>query len=177
LCLDPDPAHVSILAQQIGSGALPPFCKAQCGILSDLPADATANTIVYIDVLEHIEDDAAEIRTAIAHLRPAGHLIVLAPAFNWLYSPFDQAVGHYRRYDKKDAWRLGHPSLSLRSVFFLDSIGFLASLANRLYLRAPLPSPAQIQFWDKKLVPMSIFADRLFGSLFGRTIVMIWAKH
>jgi hypothetical protein len=52
-------------------------------------------------VIEHIEDSTAELRRAVDLLAPGGHLLILVPAFNYLYSPFDKAIGHFRRYDKK----------------------------------------------------------------------------
>ena len=176
LCLDPDPAHASRLAQRIESGDLPSFCEAKCGVLTDLAGDVMADTILYIDVLEHIDDDRAEMREAAAHLRSGGNVVVLSPAFGFLYSPFDKAVGHFRRYRKKDIHRLTVPDLQLRKVFYLDSIGFFASLANRLLLKSTMPSPAQIALWDRLMIPISRYADRLFWPLFGKTIVMVWQK-
>lgn len=176
LCLDPDPAHASRLGQRIASGDLPAFCKAKCGVLADLAADGQTDTILYIDVLEHIEDDQAEMRQAASHLKPGGNVVVLSPAFSFLFSPFDKAVGHYRRYRKQDIQRLTVPGLRLQAAFYLDSIGFFASLANRLLLRSTMPSPAQIALWDRLMIPISRYADRLFGALFGKTIVMVWRK-
>ena len=111
-----------------------------------------------------------------AHLKPGGHIIVLSPAFKWLYSSFDKAIGHYRRYTPADARRLTVAELPLQHIFFLDSVGLFASLANWFLLRAPAPSPSQIRVWDRAMVPASVYTDRIFGSLFGRTIVMIWQK-
>ena len=54
------------------------------------------------DVLEHIEDDAAFLQEIFAILVPAGSLVVTVPAFQSLYSGFDEEVGHYRRYSSKD---------------------------------------------------------------------------
>src|SRR5262249_32191136 len=118
----------------------------------------------------------AEMRIAATHLNSGGRIIVLSPAFNWLYSPYDRAIGHYRRYTRRDAKRLTVPQLSLQQTFFLDSIGLFASLTNRLLLRATAPSSRQIAVWDRMMVPMSIYTDRLFGAMFGRTIIMIWKK-
>src|SRR5262249_19930839 len=176
LCLDPDPKHVSHLNDLIAGGNLPPFCEARRGILADLAPDERADTIIYIDVLEHIEDDEAEMRIAAAHLVSRGRIVVLSPAFNFLYSPFDRSIGHYRRYTRKDVRRLTVQSLSLQALFFLDSVGFFASVSNRLIMRKAQPSLGDIQVWDKMLVPISMLSDRLFGRLFGRSIVMVWHK-
>jgi hypothetical protein len=176
LCLEPDPANASRLARRIANGELPKTCRARAGVLSDLDRSVLAETILYVDVLEHIEDDETEMRVAAAHLALHGHLVVLSPAWNYLYTAFDKAVGHHRRYRKADVKRLGVPGLASRSVFFLDSIGLLASLANRVLLKSPMPSPEQIAFWDRVLVPLSSHADPLFRGRVGKTIVMVWQK-
>src|SRR5215469_9683834 len=84
LCLDPDPSFASHIAERIDTGELPANCEAKCGVLADLPPEELADTILYIDVLEHIERDVDEMRVATAHLKPGGRILVLAPAFKWL---------------------------------------------------------------------------------------------
>jgi SAM-dependent methyltransferase len=176
LCLDPDPSHVAQLARMIAAGELPGCCEARGGVLADLSPDVLADTIMYIDVLEHIEADEKEISLAASHLRVGGHIVVLSPAFGFLYSPFDKAVGHYRRYEKSDVGRLTANTLVLVDAYFLDSIGFLASLTNRMLLKSSMPTSSQIALWDRVMIPLSKYADILFKSLFGRSIVMIWRK-
>jgi SAM-dependent methyltransferase len=176
LCLDPDAQHVSHLASRIAAGDLLPCCEARCGVLADLPPEESADTIIYVDVLEHIENDEDEMRVAAARLITGGHIVALSPAFNFLYSPFDEAIGHYRRYAPKDAGRLTVSSLTLQRIFFLDSLGFFASAINRLITRRSQPLIHQIQIWDKAIVPMSVLTDKIFGRLFGKSVVMIWQK-
>ncbi|MDQ0392544.1 class I SAM-dependent methyltransferase [Labrys monachus] len=177
LCLDPDPKHAEHLRSLISAGTLPPFCKAACGVLSDLDAGAKVDTIFYIDVLEHIEDDEGEIRKAMAYLEPGGRIVVLSPAFNVIFSNFDRAVGHFRRYRKSDAGRLTPDGLVVEQIFYLDCMGFVAALANRLFLRTSTPSAKQVLFWDRCLVPISRILDRGLGQLFGKTIVMVWKRQ
>jgi hypothetical protein len=57
---------------------------------------------------------------------------------------------------------------------YLDSVGLLASLGNKLFLRSPIPSEAQIRFWDRFMVPISTFADHALGYALGRSILVIW---
>ena len=60
------------------------------------------DTIIYLDVLEHIEHDQKEFLNAFSNLNDGGHLIVSVPAYNFLYSKFDKDFGHYKRYNKAD---------------------------------------------------------------------------
>ena len=68
------------------------------------------NTILYLNVLEHIEKDVEEINQALKKLKPNGHLIILVPAHNELYGKFDKAIGHIKRYktDFFKSLKLGH---------------------------------------------------------------------
>jgi len=176
LCLDPDPRHVVHVAHRIATGDLPPCCEVRCGVLADLPPDEIADTIVYIDVLEHIENYEEEMRAAASRLSIGGLVVALSPAFNLLYSPFDEAIGHFRRYAPRDAQRLTVHPLRLERLFFLDSLGLFVSAMNRFITRRSKPSIHQIQIWDKAIVPLSTITDKVCSHLFGRSIVMIWRK-
>jgi hypothetical protein len=79
-----------------------------------------------LDVLGHIEDDDAELRLAARYLRKGGHLIVLAPAHQFLYSPFDGAIGHFRRHCRRSLRAAAPPELSFVLLRYLDSAGLMA---------------------------------------------------
>src|SRR5206468_4391930 len=96
VCLEPDTELVGRLADQLRAGSRK--YETICGTLASIPAEECFDTICYIDVLEHIEDDAGEMKRAAAHLRPGGRVIVLSPAHQWLFTAFDGAIGHFRRY-------------------------------------------------------------------------------
>ena len=58
------------------------------------------DTIMYMDVLEHIKADKREIKKAVSLLNSDGYLIIFVPAFQILYSSFDKDIGHVRSYRK-----------------------------------------------------------------------------
>jgi len=148
------------------------------GTLSSLEPGRSFDSIAYIDVLEHIEDDAAEVRCAIEHLKPGGHLIVLCPAHQWLYSPFDKAIGHYRRYNRS-LMTAAFPSSGGQFIqrVYLDSVGLSASLVNKAIMRQSMPNHGQIALWDGFMVPLSKWIDPLLGRNFGKTVVFVWRKN
>jgi SAM-dependent methyltransferase len=61
---------------------------------------AKYDAIILFDVIEHIEDPVSFMRSALYHLRPGGYVFINVPALQSLYSKFDVAVGHCRRYRK-----------------------------------------------------------------------------
>jgi 2-polyprenyl-3-methyl-5-hydroxy-6-metoxy-1,4-benzoquinol methylase len=150
--------------------------QARHGTLSDLPTDERFDTIVYVDVLEHIEPDCAELLAAANRLTPDGHLLVLAPAFQSLYSDFDRAIGHYRRYTIDSLKALTPRDTIVVHARYLDAVGACLSAANRLILSRPAPTRRNILFWDRCVVPISRIADRLLGRFAGRSVVCVWRK-
>lgn len=166
VCLEPDPELFARLRETQGESIL--------GTLADV-ADQRFDTILYIDVLEHIEDDASELKRAASLLRSGGRILVLSPAHPWLFSPFDAAIGHFRRYNRAMLQEIS-PCTAER-IFYLDSMGLFASAANKLLLKQSMPTLGQIQTWDRMIVPVSRgFADRSLGFRAGKTIVGVWKK-
>lgn len=175
LCLEPDPLQGLEVELAIKAGTLPSCCEARVGTLADL-GDERFDVLLYIDVLEHIEDDRGELNRAALFLRPGGRLIVLAPAHQWLFTAFDRSVGHFRRYNKRMMRELRPDGLELRGLDYIDSAGLLASLANRCFLRQAMPTPWQIQTWDRWLVPASRALDPCLRGSLGKSILGMWTK-
>jgi hypothetical protein len=146
------------------------------GTLAGISTPELFDTIVYLDVLEHIEDDRAELALAAAHLRPGGRVLVLAPAHQSLFSPFDRAVGHFRRYARKSLSAIGPAALTLERLEYLDSVGLLASFANRALLKQQVPTLAQIRTWDRLMVPLSLLLDPLLARRVGKSILAVWRR-
>lgn len=167
LCLEPDP--------QLARRMNPPSGRhrVMVGTIADLSRGGF-DAILYLDVLEHIGDDRGEMRRAAALLNPGGSLIVLSPAHSCLFSPFDEAVGHFRRYDRKSLRAAAPPGLHECNMEYLDSCGLLASLGNRLFLESANPTLRQIQTWDRWLVPFSRCLDRLSFGRVGKSILGVW---
>jgi 2-polyprenyl-3-methyl-5-hydroxy-6-metoxy-1,4-benzoquinol methylase len=175
-CIEPDPLLAGQLQQNLPNPRAGQTWRAIHGALSDMANNPRADTIIYADVLEHIEDDRAEASLAASMLNPGGFLIVLVPAHQWLYSPFDAAIGHYRRYDRASMKALAPQNLQLVEMRYLDSVGMAASMANRFLLKASSPTPAQIELWDKRLVPLSKICDRLLRYRLGKSLLAIWRR-
>ncbi|MBI3139236.1 MAG: class I SAM-dependent methyltransferase [Sphingobacteriales bacterium] len=174
LLLEPDASMCEVLQTKIKDGNLPALCRVQTGTIDLL--DEKFDTIIYIDVLEHIRKDREELFKAASLLNPGGHLLVLSPAFPHLYSPFDKAIGHYRRYTRRSLGQLAPASLRLIRCRYYDSFGYLAALANKVFLRQQYPGIRQVLFWDRWLIPLSRIIDQLLFHLFGKSILAVWKK-
>jgi SAM-dependent methyltransferase len=176
VCLEPDASLASRIADEDRREPYPVSPEVVVGTLETLdPADAF-DCLLYIDVLEHIADDVGEVRRAADHLAPGGVLVVLCPAHQSLFSDFDRAIGHHRRYDAAMMAALTPPTLRSERIYYLDSSGILPSLANRLRKGKGVPSKWPILLWDRALIPLSRLLDPLFGHRLGKTVVGIWTK-
>ena len=177
VCLEPDAVLAARLTANLKEATGGQTREIVFGTLRNLDPDSKFDTILYIDVLEHIEDDREELENAALRLRSGGRVIVLSPAHQWLFTPFDAAIGHFRRYNRRMLRRISPPSLRLDSLFYLDSAGLALSGANRLLMRRPMPTKAQLGIWDGCAIPISRVLDRCLLDSVGKSIVGIWLRE
>jgi SAM-dependent methyltransferase len=108
------------------------------GDAADIPlASGTLDAVVALDILEHVDDDAAAFAECARALRPGGHLVLSVPAFRWLWGPHDVALMHRRRYTLRQvrARLEGAGLVPLRishSVFFLFGAVVAVRLVDKL---------------------------------------------
>jgi len=174
LSLEPDARLCGEYRLRQSQGRIPAFCELVHGTLESLPSDDTFDSIIYIDVLEHIQDDRSEFGRAHDRLTSGGHLLVLCPAHNFLFSAFDKAIGHFRRYNKQMYRELSNCPPS--ELEYLDSIGMAASVANKWVLKQSCPTEKQIILWDRVFVRMSRVLDPLTFRMIGKSILGVWKK-
>ena len=136
------------------------------------------DTIIALDVLEHIKDDKNEIKKLYTSLNKEGHLIINVPAFDFLYSEFDKSIGHFRRYNKKNLQKkIEALKFSKCRLFYYDSIGFILSLISKIFLKKKYKKNFQnkIQLWNF-LIPISKVVDFFILNIFGKSLCVIIKK-
>jgi len=135
------------------------------------------NTVLYLDVLEHIKDDQSEIRKAISSIKKGGYLIINVPAYSHLYSKFDKDVGHNKRYEKKDFLKLLKEfKISSSQYIYYDSIGYLLSFMSKIFITNYKKNfEKKIKFWDS-LIWLSKILDKVIFNLFGKSLLVIIKK-
>ncbi|MCX6102484.1 MAG: methyltransferase domain-containing protein [Proteobacteria bacterium] len=175
-CLEPDAKLCEQL--KLNLKEIPGDCthKVVRGTMATLPSTSQYDSILYFDVLEHIKNDHSEIQTAFHHLNKGGYLIILSPAYEWLYSSFDKAIGHFRRYDKESFNGLSSPGIHPIKLYYLDSLGIVLSFLNKFVIRTTQPKLSQILFWDRRIIPLSKKVDKFLGYRLGKSILGIWQK-
>ena len=134
------------------------------------------DSVAYINVLEHIEDDGAELRRAHAALRPGGHLLVFVPALAWLYSDFDRQIGHHRRYHRDGLERLaGGCGFSIVRCRYFDVAGVLPWYVNFVLLRRGLGGTG-VSLYDRLVVPPMRLAESVVAPPLGKNLLLVARK-
>ncbi len=135
------------------------------------------DTIMYLHVLEHIEDDETELKNAIDKLNKNGHLIIMVPAHQNIYSNLDKAVGHHRRYEKK-FFKHDLLGLTRKKFISLDSVGYFLYFLNKIFFKNEVyPSKFKIFLWDKVFTPFTIFLDFFLMYKLGKCFIAVYKKN
>jgi SAM-dependent methyltransferase len=174
MALEPDERLAEVLRSRVADAGL--TVDVRVGDIRSLAEREAFDTVLYVDVLEHIADDRGELERAVARIVSGGAVVVMSPAHQALYSPFDAAIGHHRRYDREQIARLQPEGLRLQDVRYLDSVGLVLSAGNRLWLKSATPTLSQVLFWDRWCVPVSRTLDRLTFGRLGKSILAVWRK-
>lgn len=147
----------------------------------DLDGTLTLNrpvaSVVAINVLEHIEDDAGALRSLATLVEPGGSVVLWVPGYQQLYGDFDRKVGHVRRYTPRtvaDAVRRAglEPELA-------KPVNFLGGIAWWLAVRkggSSSPNPKLVAVYDRFVVPVSRALERVVRVPFGQSVLCVARK-
>jgi SAM-dependent methyltransferase len=139
--------------------------------------DFSFDTVVCINVLEHVKNDLGAIKNMHSVLAKRGKLVLLVPAFSSLYGTIDKADGHYRRYDRKAIIdKVERADFTVLKAFFMNVPGFFGWYYHGRLLKARLHPEGCISLFDK-LVPVFAFFEKVFKPPFGLSLIIIAEKR
>jgi SAM-dependent methyltransferase len=125
-------------------------------------AAGTFDSVVYVNVMEHIEADVAEMEVARQLLAPGGHLCLFVPAMPSLYSNIDHKSGHYRRYTKSGlADKITAAGFEIERLDYFDVASIIPYWVVYRLLGTERLGGASNAMYDKVLVPASQLAQRI----------------
>jgi SAM-dependent methyltransferase len=148
-------------------------CEAPSGAFREL-ARFRPDSVVCVNVLEHIEDDGAALRAMAEILVPGGVVVLLVPAFDALYGPIDRNLGHYRRYRRGSIVKLaGAAGLEIRKLHYMNAAGFFGWWVNVHVLQREAQSDGQIAVFDRWLVPVLSAIEGAVKPPFGQSLLAV----
>ncbi|MDH4222685.1 MAG: class I SAM-dependent methyltransferase [candidate division Zixibacteria bacterium] len=135
------------------------------------------DSILCINVLEHIENDFRALVNMGDMLKKDGELKLFVPAFRFAYGELDNTNKHYRRYSKSEVeYKLEMAGLKPISISYFNSLGLLGWFIYGRLLRRKQGSLKVTLFYDRFIVPVLAFIEKLIPIPFGQSIIAIAVK-
>ncbi len=172
--IEPNRSCVNALADFIGERKdfeYRPWRLEDCA-----PADLRSfhfDTVVCVNVLEHLADDGMAARLMQAAVPPGGRVVIMVPAVAWAYGTIDKAVGHFRRYSKNSLRQvLEQADLQVDFLRYSNFIGLIGWLYNARVNKKVRQSDQQIQLFEK-LVPWIARTEKILPPMVGMSLLAV----
>jgi SAM-dependent methyltransferase len=147
-------------------------------VAAELKTTERPDSIIYVNVLEHIADDQVELDVIHQTLNRGGRAFFFVPALPRLYSNFDESIGHYRRYTRRELEEkcTGAGFKLIHSSYF-DLAGVLPWWVKYRLLKASALKPGTVEFYDRYVVPLTKALEGLIKPPLGKNIILIGEKQ
>jgi 2-polyprenyl-3-methyl-5-hydroxy-6-metoxy-1,4-benzoquinol methylase len=167
VAVDIDPSFAAATARRFANNP-----KVECSKQTRNGSEyGSFDTIVMLDVLEHIEDDVGTLAALRGMLNEKGSIVLKIPALPQLYGALDAAIGHYRRYTRRSlAETAARANLVLAECRSFNLAAAPGWWLNGRILRRTNPPENQLRLYDR-LVPAFRMVDRLTGPPFGTSLI------
>ncbi len=131
--------------------------------------------LVSYNVLEHIDDHVGALKSMAGLVRAGGYIVLVCPAFPFAMSPVDIATGHVRRYTKRSMRKaLTDAGLEVVNVRYANSLGLICYYAFTSVLRKQPSTGGTMAIYDRLVVPVVQFLERLVGRPpFGQSVLAV----
>jgi len=140
----------------------------ECFNPSLLPVNCVFNSLIYVNVLEHVENDKKELEICYKSLPSKGCLLIFVPALPCLYSTLDRQLGHFRRYKRNNLNKIvTNAGFRIITSRYFDMPGALAWYLNFKLMNQTL-SPEKVRLYDRLIVPILKKLETLKSPPFGK---------
>ncbi|WBQ05573.1 class I SAM-dependent methyltransferase [Kribbella sp. CA-293567] len=169
---DADPDAVALMAQRFAGR--PEVEAQQFALGNKFSLAEPVETVIAINVLEHLEDDAAALAGLAELVVPGGTIVLWVPGYQQLYGEFDRRVGHFRRYTPatvSDAVRRAGLQVEVaKPVNLLGGIAWWAAVRRG---GSTAPNPKLVAIYDRFVVPVTRAVERRIPVPFGQTVLCV----
>lgn len=178
---DYQPDYLSLLTSKFGNR---PSVRGILQIDMQDPAFTTTyahlqssfDSICMLNVIEHLRDDQAAVANCRFLLKEQGHLILLAPAYSFLYCKLDKNLGHYRRYTSRSLARVcTQNNLEVIKHRYFNVAGIAGWLLFGKIMGVEQLKPGQLSLFDR-CMPVIRLADRICLRMTGLSAIVVAQK-
>ncbi len=135
------------------------------------------DTVVCVNVLEHIADDRVAVRHMVDLLAPGGRLVILVPALRALFGSLDVYLHHHRRYHKPELRRLFEDcGLTVDALFYFNFFGIFGWFLNARILRREILPAGQLRLFDR-LAPTFRAIESVAPIPIGQSLIIAGTKR
>lgn len=143
-----------------------------------ITACGSPDSIIYVNVLEHIEDDKTELEAVYRILSDHGRVFLFVPALAWLYGAFDERVGHLRRYGKDELEeKLRRAGFQIIVSAYFDLVGIAPWWIKYRLLKSATLEPAGVKFYDRFIVPAARRFESVIKPPIGKNVIIVAEKR
>ena len=134
------------------------------------------DSVLYVNVLEHIEDDERELQCAYKTIKPNGRILIFVPALSWLYSELDRKVGHFRRYHKQELKEtVERAGFSVEALRYFDIAGIIPWYIAFVLLKRTT-TENNVSLYDTLVVPPMRAFEKLIPPPVGKNLLLVGQK-
>ncbi len=134
------------------------------------------DTIVCMNVLEHIKDDKKALSNMHSLLRKGGRLILLVPAFPFAFGAMDRDLGHFRRYTRNSAGRkVENVGSKIVESKYLNWLGLIGWIFNAKILKKKIIPEGQVKLFDR-VAKIFLFVEKFVSPAFGLSVLVVGEK-
>ena len=143
-----------------------------------IKSKATPDSIIYVNVLEHIAEDEVELETIRSTLADGGRAFLFVPALPWLYGAFDERVGHLRRYRKQDLEeKLRRTGFKTLVSTYFDLPGVAPWWLKYRLLKSTAMEPGGVKLYDRFIVPAARRLESIISPPIGKNVIVVAEKR
>lgn len=176
--IEPSASMYRLLAERVGGLAggrpLVTYNAVFRRVADEVRRELRPDSIIYVNVLEHIADDEGELREVYRTLGPGGRVLIFVPALPWLFGKFDERVGHFRRYTRSELERkcVAAGFRVLLSRYF-DLAGVVPWWLKYKLLKSDSLDARAVGLYDRFAVPLTRAVESLLTPPVGKNVILI----
>jgi SAM-dependent methyltransferase len=170
--------HLQQNIPQIKTNAAVSYHRAFFSQVAQQIADKNQpDSIIYVNVMEHIEDDVAELKVVYQTLKPGARCFIFVPALMFLYGAFDRRIGHFRRYTKRDLdEKCRSVGFKILKSKYVDFAGILPWYVKYKIFKSDSLEQGLVNTYDKCAVPVISRLETIVKAPIGKNCLAIVEK-